>query len=83
MSSSVKKNFSYNIIYQILILILPLITAPYVSRVIGAEGNGIYSYTYSIVQYFALFAMGIVQWLNVEIIKKNYQRSFLLSTFCN
>lgn len=57
MNSSVKKNFSYNIIYQILILILPLITAPYVSRVIGAEGNGIYSYTYSIVQYFALFAM--------------------------
>lgn len=55
--SSVRKNFTYNIVYQILILILPLITAPYISRVIGAEGNGIYSYTYSIVQYFVLFAM--------------------------
>lgn len=55
--SSVKKNFSYNIIYQILTLILPLITAPYISRVIGAEGTGIYSYTSSIVQYFILFAM--------------------------
>lgn len=55
--SSIKKNFSYNIIYQILILILPLITAPYVSRVIGAQGTGVYSYTSSIVQYFILFAM--------------------------
>lgn len=55
--SSVKKNFSYNIIYQILTLILPLITAPYISRVIGAGGTGIYSYTSSIVQYFILFAM--------------------------
>lgn len=55
--SSIKKNFSYNIIYQILILILPLITAPYVSRVIGAEGTGVYSYTSSVVQYFILFAM--------------------------
>lgn len=55
--ASIKKNFSYNIIYQILLLILPLITAPYISRVIGPEGSGIYSYTYSVVQYFVLFAM--------------------------
>ena len=55
--NSVKKNFTYNIVYQILILIIPLITAPYISRVIGAEGQGIYSYTYSIAQYFVLFAM--------------------------
>ena len=55
--SDVKKNFIYNIIYQILILILPLISVPYVSRVIGAEGVGIYSFTYSIVYYFMIFAM--------------------------
>lgn len=55
--NSIKKNFTYNIAYQILILIIPLITAPYISRVIGAEGQGIYSYTYSIAQYFVLFAM--------------------------
>ena len=41
--SSVKKNFSYNIIFQILTLIMPLITAPYIARVIGAEGQGIFS----------------------------------------
>lgn len=54
---SVKKNFIYNLSYQILIMILPLITTPYISRVIGAEGVGIQSYTYSIVNYFVLFAM--------------------------
>ena len=37
-------------------MILPLITAPYVSRVLGAELIGIYSYTHSIAFYFLLFA---------------------------
>jgi len=38
-------------------MILPLLTIPYIARVIGAEGIGIYSYTYSIVNYFLLVAM--------------------------
>ncbi|MBQ8997539.1 MAG: flippase [Clostridium sp.] len=54
---SVKKNFIYNFCYQILTMILPLITTPYISRVIGPEGVGIQSYTYSIANYFVLFAM--------------------------
>lgn len=49
------KNFIYNVLYQILIMILPLITAPYIARVLGAEKIGIYSYTYSIAYYFVLF----------------------------
>ncbi len=69
-ASSIKSNFIYSTVYQILIIILPLITAPYVSRVIGAEGNGIYSYTYSIVQYFVLFAMlGLSNYGNRTIAK--------------
>ena len=55
--SKLAKNFIYNIIYQVLILILPLISAPYISRILGAEGIGTYSYTYSIVSYFVMFAM--------------------------
>ena len=54
---SIKRNFIYNCTYQILVLILPLITIPYLARVLGAEGQGIYSYTYSIVQIFILFAV--------------------------
>ncbi len=68
--NSVKKNFSYNIIFQILTLIMPLITAPYIARVIGAEGQGIFSYTYSIAEYFVLFAMlGLVNYGNRTIAK--------------
>ena len=54
---SVKKNFMYNVIYQILIISIPLITTPYIARVIGAEGVGIQSYTVSIANYFVLFTM--------------------------
>ena len=53
---NIKLNFVYNIIYQILTLITPLVTAPYISRVIGAEGIGNYSFTQSIVMYFSLIA---------------------------
>lgn len=49
------KNYIYNLSYQILVLLVPLITTPYVSRVLGAKGVGTYSYTNSIVQYFILF----------------------------
>lgn len=55
--NSVKKNFMYNVIYQILILLTPLITAPIISRALGSEGLGIFTYTTSVVEYFLLFAM--------------------------
>ena len=35
--SSVKKNFFYQMIYEVLVFILPFITSPYIARVIGAE----------------------------------------------
>lgn len=54
---SIKKNLVYNILYQILLVILPLATAPYISRKLGAEAIGIYSYTYAIANYFMIFAM--------------------------
>ena len=41
---SIKRNYIYNLMYQILLLITPLITTPYLSRVLGADGIGKYSY---------------------------------------
>lgn len=55
--NKVKKNFIYMIIYHILTLIIPILTVPYLARVVGAEGVGEYSYTYSIVYYFMLFTL--------------------------
>lgn len=60
MKNSIKKNYFYNLGYQILTLILPLITTPYISQVLGAENIGIYSYTISISTYFILLgSLGI------------------------
>ena len=53
----VKKNVAYNIAYQILIYIIPLVTAPYLSRTIGADGVGVFSFTYSIVYYFTMITI--------------------------
>lgn len=46
--------------YQILLLIVPLATMPYISRVLGPKGLGTYAYTNSVVSYFVLLgSLGI------------------------
>ena len=68
MAKSVKKNYIYNLTYQILVMIVPLITTPYLSRVLGAEAIGIYSYTLSITTYFILFgSLGVAMYGQREI----------------
>ena len=57
MKNSLKKNYVYNVIYQIVNILVPFITTPYVSRVLGVDAVGTYSFTASIVSYFSLFAM--------------------------
>lgn len=60
---SIKKNLKYQTVLQILNTILPLITSPYLSRVLLAEGLGIFSYTQSIINYFTLIAMlGVINY---------------------
>ena len=55
--SNIKRNLGLQTTYQILSALMPLITAPYLARVLGAGQLGVFSYTSSIVAYFALFAM--------------------------
>lgn len=65
---SVTKNYIYNLAYQILIIILPIITTPYISRVLGVENIGIYSYTLSISTFFILFgSLGIALYGKREV----------------
>lgn len=79
---SFKKNLLYNIIYQCMLLVTPLITIPYVSRVLGAEGIGTYSYTYSIVYYFMIIAMlGINNYGSRTIAKARGNKEKLSSAF--
>lgn len=54
---SVRKNFVFSLIYEFLALAVPLITAPYLSRMLGPDGLGSYSLSYSIAYYFGMFAV--------------------------
>ena len=56
MKKSIATNYFYNAAYQGLSMVTQLIITPYISRVLGADGIGIYSYELSAVTYFVLFA---------------------------
>lgn len=67
---SVKKNYIYNVIYQVFLLIVPLVVTPYVSRVLLPEGIGQYSYSYSLITYFTIFgSLGFGYYAQREIAK--------------
>lgn len=71
------KNYLYNVSYQIFVLIIPLITVPYVSRVLGSEGVGINAYTNSIISYFVLFgSIGINLYGNrtIAYVRDSYEK---------
>ncbi len=83
MKKTVKRNYIYNLIYQVVAIILPFITTPYVSRVLGATNIGIYGYTISISAYFILFgSLGIALYGQREIAyeqnnRKKYSQTFI------
>lgn len=53
---SIRKNFIFRVLYELLIFLTPFITTPYVARVLGSDGAGISSYTGSVMTFFTLFA---------------------------
>ncbi len=76
------KNYLYNVFYQLFIIIAPLITMPYISRVLGPTDVGINSYTNSIVQYFILFGgLGVALYGNRQIAYVRDDRQRLTNTF--
>ena len=73
------KNYAYNLSYQLLVIILPIITTPYVTRVFSSTDLGTYGYFNSIVTYFILLAtLGVANYGTKEIsshrkdIRKNF-----------
>ncbi len=68
--TSLKKNLIYQSAYQLLMVISPLITSPYIARTLGNEMYGIYSYYYSIAYYFGIFTMlGLANYGNRTVAK--------------
>lgn len=71
------KNYLYNVGYNILILLTPLLTVPYISRVLGPTGVGINATTNSVITYFLLAGtVGITIYGNREIafIREDFEK---------
>ncbi len=67
---SIKINYILNFSYQLLAIIVPVITTPYVSRILHADGIGAYSYTFSIATYCAMIsALGLTTYGQLEAAK--------------
>lgn len=56
MRHSLKSNYIYNLLYQMLLMLLPFVTTPYVSRVLSPGGIGAVNYTSSVVSIAVLAA---------------------------
>lgn len=68
MRKSFIENVIYNELYEILVLIIPLVTTPYVSRVLNATAIGDYCFTNGIVSYFGIVAsLGTANYASREI----------------
>ncbi|VSZ18348.1 transporter [Streptococcus pneumoniae] len=81
---NLKKNIVYNVLYQILAVIVPFIISPYLARVLGAEQIGVYSFTYSIAFYFMILSMlGISNYGNRTIAQVRTSREHLNQEFSN
>ena len=57
MATSTRKNAMYNIAYRLFSVLLPLATAPFLSRTVGTEGVGLYSHAWSVSYIFCLIGM--------------------------
>lgn len=86
---STRKNAIWMAMYEIFIYICPLITAPYIARVLGTYGTGVYSYTYSIVSYFVVLTQlgvnlygrrEIASCLNLEERSKTFWGIWIIET---
>lgn len=78
----ITKNYIYNLIYQVFVLIIPLVTAPYLARTLGPHGTGVYGYINSVTSLVCTFVMlGIYNYGNRKVAyvrdnKSNLTRAF-------
>ncbi|MBC2171346.1 oligosaccharide flippase family protein [Listeria booriae] len=76
-----KKNYLYVLFYQFIIVVTPLFTTPYVSRVLGATNIGIDAYANSVVQIFLVFILLNVGVYGRKQIAEAENRHALKTTF--
>lgn len=79
---SVKINFFYQFMYQFVVLVIPLIVSPYLTRTLRSESIGVYTYTNSIAYYFVMVAMlGISMYGQRVIVERKNDTILTRKTF--
>lgn len=82
---SIVANFAFQLLYKLLVMLVPFVTAPYISRTLGLEGVGIFSYYNAITLFFVLFAnLGMENYGAREIARIGIiDKKHLSEKFCN
>lgn len=78
---SLKLNAFFNVIKTITSLIFPLITFPYASRILLAEGIGKVNFSFSIISYFSIIANLGIGTYGIREAAKIRENKILLSKF--
>lgn len=77
MQKKLVKNFMYQASYQVLLIVLPIVTIPIVSNALGPSGIGIFNYINSVVSYFILVAgLGMANYgvREISIVRQNRKK---------
>lgn len=82
MDKKILLNYLYNILFQMVRVVLPLVTVPYLYSHVGAETLGISDFASNIAQWFVLFGiLGVNIYGNREIAKVRDDRDKISTTF--
>lgn len=82
LDKNIKNNIIYNMAYQLLTMLIPLISMPYISRVLGPEGIGNFAYYKSVASSFILFILlGVNKYGNREVARVRDDINLLSQTF--
>ena len=83
-NSKLGHNILYQLLFQAVTVLSPIIVTPYISRVLGAEEIGKYTYAYSIAYYFVLVAgLGINAHGTRQIAATKNNKDLLEKTYSN
>ena len=82
MDKKIVKNYFFNILYQLVKIVLPFILIPYTSIHIGEKALGIYNYAGAVMNWFILFGiLGVNTYGNRQIAKVRNDEKLRNQTF--
>lgn len=82
MLNRITRNYLYNALYQVFILLMPIIVTPYLARVLGPDNLGIYSYVFSVTNVISILTLiGIYNYGNRQIAYERNDKQKMSQTF--